>query len=205
MGRREVRRAARYVAAAVSEGDAGRDGGSEPRAAAGWYPDPQGSGNMLYWDGEKWTGDVHAPSPAAQPQRRRETSVRLMIGGGVALAISPLLPWVKVVLLGNLSLFQLFDAAGRSDGWAWIAVIAGLTAAVLAFREGKPTTVWRVALGVGLLGGALALYALVVLRDEVSEASGLATVGIGPYVAVAGCVAMVIGALKARAREAAAR
>jgi hypothetical protein len=160
---------------------------------------------MLYWDGEKWTGDVHSPPPAEQPRRVRTTSTRLVIGGGVALAVSPLLPWVKVVLLGDLSLFQLFEASGRSDGWAWIAVIAGLAAAVLAFREANPLTVRRVALGVGVLGGALAVYALGVLRDEVSDASGLATVGIGPYVAVAGCVAMVVGALKARAGEATAR
>lgn len=160
---------------------------------------------MLYWDGEKWTGDVHSPQPAVEQRPGREIATRLMIGGGVALAISPLLPWVKVVLLGDLSLFQLFEAAGRSDGWAWIAVIAGLIAAVLAFRNANPLTVRRVALGVGLFGGALALYALGVLRDEVSEAGGLATVGIGPYVAVAGCVAMVVGALKARAKELAPR
>lgn len=121
-----------------------------------------------------------------------------MIGGGLGLAISPFLTWVKVVLLGNLSLFQLFDAAGRSNGWAWAAVFGGGAAAFVTLRERNPSTVRGVGLGVGLLGGALALYALVDLRHDLSEAHGLAAIGIGPYLAVAACAAMVVGAITTR-------
>ena len=118
--------------------------------------------------------------------------------GGIGLAISPFLPWVKVVLLGSLSLFQLFDAAGRSNGWAWAAVLAGGAAAVIAFRAQRPSTVRRAGLSIGVLGGILAVYALVALRNELRDAQGLAQIGIGPYIAVAGCIAMVIGAVMSK-------
>ena len=35
-------------------------------APAGWFPDPEHSGQQRYWDGQQWTGD-RAPSPPAPP------------------------------------------------------------------------------------------------------------------------------------------
>jgi len=174
--------------------------GEARSAPAGWYPDPEGGGNLFYWDGLRWTGDVHSaakPVAAEVPQSRGRANT-VVIGGGAALAISPFLTWVKVILLGNLSLFQLFTAAGRSSGLAWGAVVAGGAAAILAFRRSSPSAVRGTALAVGLLGGALAIYALVVLRDELRDAHGLAVIGIGPYIAIGGCIAMVVGALMSK-------
>ncbi|HSE67102.1 MAG TPA: hypothetical protein VLB12_08955 [Gemmatimonadales bacterium] len=125
----------------------------------------------------------------------------MIVGGGIALAISPFLTWVKVFLLGNLSLFQLFDAAGRSNGWAWAAVLAGATVAFIAFREQKPATVRGIGLSIGILGGLLATFALVALRNDLRDVHGLAAIGIGPYIAVGGCVAMVVGAVMAKSTD----
>jgi hypothetical protein len=119
----------------------------------------------------------------------------LVIGGGIALAISPFLTWVKVVLLGDLSLFQLFHATGRSSGWAWAALLAGGLVAGAGFRERKPSTLRGIGLSVGLVAGVMAIAELEALLHDVREAHGLATVGIGPYIAVGGCLAMVVGAL----------
>jgi hypothetical protein len=121
--------------------------------------------------------------------------------GGIGLALSPFLTWVNVVLLGNLSLFQLFSAAGRSDALAWAAVLGGGIAAFVAWRQSSTAPVRAAGLVVGLLGGVLAIYALVGLRHGIREAHGLATVGIGPYLAVAGCVAMVVGAVMIGGRQ----
>jgi len=125
----------------------------------------------------------------------------LVLGGGVGLSLSPFLTWVKVVLLGNLSLFQLFAAAGRSNALAWAAVLAGGIAVLLAWRHDSIAIVRAAGLAVGVLGGVLALYALVGLRHDLREAHGLATIGIGPYLAVAGCVAMAAGALMIGRRQ----
>lgn len=171
--------------------------------APGWYPDPNGSGNLFYWDGQRWTGAIRSPTTAKPVQASKvgpelEPSRVSLICGGAALAISPFLPWVKVILLGNLSLFQLFEAAGGSAGVAWAAVFGGGAAAVVPFVDRKTLTTRLVGLTVGLLGGLLAVYALVDLRHDLRDAEGLAAIGIGPYVAVAGCVAMVIGSVVLR-------
>lgn len=68
--------------------------------------------------------------------------------------------------------------------------------------ERQVSTIRGVGLGVGILGGIIALYALLGLRNELEDAQGFAAVGIGPYVALAGCVVMGIGALKARSPRA---
>jgi uncharacterized protein DUF2510 len=188
----------------MDDGDVGNARSEDSNAPPGWYHDPGGSGNLFYWDGSKWTGDVHGaqPSPVAtKVSQPRDRARMLVIGGGVALAVSPFLTWVKVILLGNLSLFQLFEAAERSDSWAWAAVVAGGAAAAVAFKERNPSTVRGTGLSVGLLGGVLATYALVGLRDELRDAHGLATVGLGPYIAVGGCAAMVIGAVMSKSTK----
>jgi branched-subunit amino acid transport protein len=172
-------------------------------AEAGWYPDYQGGGNLRYWDGSQWTSNVHQPDlPASLPYPAPRVSLgpgrELVLGGGIALAVSPFLTWVTVVLIGNLSLFQLFTASGRSSTAAWPAVVAGGTAAVVAWRERSAITVRSTGFAVGLLGGALAVFALTGLRHDIREADGLAAIGIGPYVAVGGCLAMVVGAAMAR-------
>src|SRR6476659_8692514 len=140
-------------------------GSGDEGSPAGWYPDPRGRANVV------------------------------VACGGAALAISPFLTWVKVILLGDLSLFQLFASAGRSNGLAWGAVLAGAAAAFVAFKERNASIVRGTGLAVGVLGGALAIYALADLRHELRGAQGLAAVGIGPYVSIMGCVAMVVGAL----------
>ncbi|MFN8126121.1 MAG: RDD family protein [Candidatus Nanopelagicales bacterium] len=35
--------------------------------AAGWYPDPAGSGRLRYWNGQAWTGHVSPPDPEPEP------------------------------------------------------------------------------------------------------------------------------------------
>jgi hypothetical protein len=205
-GQRVFYRSVLFSLVSATEGVPGEEAvvDDDPAAPAGWYPDPRGGGDQFYWDGAKWTGAVKgSDSTAGQAGGQTDRATTAVIAGGIALAVSPFLPWVKVILLGNLSLFQLFEAAGHSATLAWAAVIAGGSTAIATYRTGELSTIRRAGLIVGALGGILSLYALVGLRNSLEDVHGLAAVGIGPYVAVAGCLAMVIGALKAkRARSA---
>jgi hypothetical protein len=117
----------------------------------------------------------------------------MIAGGGAALAISPFLTWVKIVLLGSLSLFQLADASNGSSSWAWAVVGGGAVAAVLAATERDPRALRWIGVGVSALGALVAYYGVVTLRDDVEGASGLATIGIGPYVSLGGCLALAAG------------
>lgn len=174
----------------------------EQSVPAGWYPDPRGGGSLFYWDGSEWTGDVQpaaAPPPPAAPSSR-DWPRNLVIGGGTAFAVSPFLPWVKVILLGNLTLFQLFSAADRSDALVWVAVLAGGAAAVTAIRNRGPRPIRIAGLLVGVIGGIIAAYALIGLRHDIRDAHGLAALGIGPYISVGGCIAMAIGGFRSKAK-----
>ena len=43
-----------------------------PAAAAGWYPDPDGSGSLRYWDGRRWTDALSSAVPPAGPHAERD-------------------------------------------------------------------------------------------------------------------------------------
>ncbi|SDD79869.1 DUF2510 domain-containing protein [Rhodococcus tukisamuensis] len=61
----------------------------------GWYPNPDGSDSMRYWDGQKWTAvqanDAPtiptAPIPAPTPAEREPTKRGPKIAGGIARAV----------------------------------------------------------------------------------------------------------------------
>jgi Protein of unknown function (DUF2510) len=43
-----------------------------PEGGEGWHPDPLGSGNLRYFDGSAWTGNVHKPEQAVTQESRKK-------------------------------------------------------------------------------------------------------------------------------------
>ena len=170
----------------------------QPQApGAGWYPDPWSLAVYRYWDGSAWTAHTQgAKSSNGFFGVLSGSRVRLVAAcGGLALALAPFFPWVTVVLLGDLNLFQLLNAGGNEGGGAWVAVGIGVGVILVAFTAVRASTVRLVAMIAGLLAGAYAAVALTSMVDDVEQASGLAQMEWGPYIAVAGCAAMVVAAL----------
>jgi hypothetical protein len=101
---------------------------------------------------------------------------------------APFLTWVHVVLLGNLTLFNLISTAHSAVIWALLPMGFAVAALVLQSR----TMSIIAALAAGAIDGIL----LVALLHDVRDAYGLAQVGIGPWVGVGGAVVMLVGGIR---------
>jgi uncharacterized protein DUF2510 len=172
--------------------------GGRQQPPAGWYVDPWSRAEKRYWDGSRWTEHAHgvARRKPASWDNFTNNPVRLVAGcGGAGLVVAPFLPWVSVVFLGDLNLFQLLRVGGHTSGLGWLAVAIGAGVAITAYLHPKLTTVRVTAFAAGLLAGAYSAIVLTSLVHDVERARGLARVRWGPYVAVAACVAMLVAAL----------
>ena len=166
--------------------------GSSP---AGWYADPHSVATYRFWDGAHWTNHVSGETIGRARGSRGWIKGQIVIAlGGVTLAVSPFLTWAKVVLIGDLNLFQLLQASGHNgSGLAWGAVLAGGAVALNVLTLGaKPRTVGVM---VGGTAGVIAVIEFVHLFHDIRQLDGLVTTSYGPWIAVIGCAMMVVGGL----------
>ncbi len=72
-----------------------------PPAAAGWYPDPGGSGSHRYWDGTRWTDALSSAIPPAGPQNARDDSRNFALGAHLSalLALFIGLPFIGPLVI----------------------------------------------------------------------------------------------------------
>jgi hypothetical protein len=152
---------------------------------------------LRYWDGEAWTDHHREQSPPAASRVRKKDNSRNVIGiGGIVFAVAPFLSWANIALLGSLNLFQLSNANGSAQAIIWGAVLAGIAIALIAFNRKSVRDVQAAGLIVGLVGGAGSFWVLERMIKAVAGAEGLAKTGIGGYVAVGACIAMIVGSLR---------
>lgn len=72
-------------------------GGTVANVPAGWYPNPDGSDSLLFWNGETWMGD---------PQTREQIAASQQTGGGHS---APAHKEVKVGFFGGKKAAQAFS------------------------------------------------------------------------------------------------
>jgi hypothetical protein len=123
----------------------------------------------------------------------------VLIGlGGLIVAVSPFLAWLHVVFFGDITLLNLLRLAGAQPALAWAGVAIGAGATITAISTGDADPLKAVGLSLGAIGLVASGYVLLQLSHDVSEAAGLANVGIGGWAAVAGSSAMLLGGILAR-------
>ena len=166
----------------------------------GWYPDPLATASLRFWDGGTWTNHVHPQIEPGSQARSGNGKAVMAIGGG-ALAISPFLTWVNVILLGGLNLFQLLRVSGHPTGLVWIAVGIGALVFCLSLVSNDQGNVRALAVLGGLAVGVPALLLFSGMVDSVRHAQGLVRVSFGPWVGLLGCVGMVVGGLMSTRRR----
>lgn len=136
----------------------------------------------------------------ADPLPRAGVPIRAAVLGGAALVLAaPFFSWVHVVLLGDLSLFNLISAAHASALWALIPMALAVAVIVAGIRRSPRVRALGVIAGVvaALIDGLL----LIALLRDVRNAYGLAQVRIGPWIGVGGAVLMFVASMRGRRVE----
>jgi hypothetical protein len=139
--------------------------------------------------------DSH-PNRLASNSVRGGTGAALIGTGGALLAISPALPWVHVVLLGDLTLFQLLKFTRHSTGFGWAAVLVGSLFVLVALGV-RHSRDWLRLMSF-LLAAVVALVAgpgTARLVDLVSHSGGFLGVGAGVIVIALGEIMLLAGAI----------
>jgi hypothetical protein len=153
-------------------------GGEQPSGGQSPFGPSRGSAPS------NWSTD-HLKGPA-------RTDYLLVAGGGGLLALSTLLPWVSVVLVGSVDLFRLTSLTNSVVvlPWGLVAAGIGLAAAALAgvrldhLTAGCLITVITAV----LFGGGDLVY----LIRAVHASDGLASLDIGMYACIAALVLLVV-------------
>jgi hypothetical protein len=142
----------------------------------------------------RWCGMRIVPTrtPAAANGAKPWARTGLILGG-ILIGLSPVLPWISVVLLGNLSLVELSQA-----GVSPIPLIALVVLGIAGFAGGLlAQSTWAARTTAVILGAASAILTgtlLVQLLRLTSEGQPLASTAAGPWIAILGSGATLLGA-----------
>lgn len=126
------------------------------QAPAGWYPDPNGGPNQMYWDGQQWSSG--APPMPQQPALSPDALRAAMAENRSIWVTNGLAVWSLVVGIMGL-LLDIFCGVGAFMG------VVGVIVGIIALNKSKQTGHGRgMALG-GLItsGVAVAIGLLVLL------------------------------------------
>lgn len=148
-----------------------------------------------HW-GELNRGPTSWPVRSQLPQHLRgpaRTEYIIFAIGGALLALSTLMPWVNVMVLGPISLFRLTEVTNSAPMLPWVLVAAGMGLAIAALTG---TSLERLAV-IGTIVVVLTLIAggtdFVNLVQALRHSDGFASLDIGFYSSIAALVLLAVG------------
>lgn len=126
-------------------------------------------------------------------QDRRAFSVAqlIVVLGASVVALSTMLPWVHVFLLGDLTLFDLYDHSGDGLSTPVLIVLASVIVGALALVRVRGWAL--IALVVALVGGGIGWSRTNDSVQVVRLLNPLLSMGAGPVVAGVGVVVVIVG------------
>jgi len=163
----------------------------------GWYPPGDWPPPPPGW--QLWL-PLAIEEPFAAAEERRGISgpnIAIALGAGLT-GLSAALPWINVVLLGSLNLFNLYQVQEKNPVIPEIVVAAAMVVAGLALARVPGGRM--VAFLVGIVGGTLGGLFTVKVIHAVRQSDGLVSVGVGPLVAGAGVLLMTGAAVISMSR-----
>ncbi len=192
---------------------------TSPQTPAGWYQDPEGSGQQRYWDGQGWTQHYSgggAPAAGQQaPGYAQHQQGYPQAGAPGYVQSAPKTPpgpapaawWGVPVLallaiIGAAGLWQTGELGGREidsanglsgDGWFTLILVLIAVGLLVVWRQGAQR--WA-AITAGVLSLLAALFPLIYIIDPKGTASGLLvdtvdwSTGWGAYLAFVASLAL---------------
>ncbi len=140
------------------------------------------------------TDNILPSAPVPQIERRRSW----LIGcGGALFALSIFLPWAHVVLVGNVTLWQVAQLT-HHQGAAELGVAVGLALTVCALAMPFLGEAVRVIAGIAAVAGAYVAYQAV---KGIDQLGGFASVGVGVFAAVLAGILLLVGAILSSERS----
>lgn len=155
----------------------------------------------------QYPGTCSGPGRAPQSDGAEAISYLLFGLGGGLLALSPILPWINIFLIGSVSLFQLASLSHSVAVFPWAMVGIGVGMVLATLSRSSLKTLSAVSAITVVLSVILGGSDIAELIRAANASHGVANLGIGMYAAGAALVLLSIAAWREHriARESSSR
>ena len=156
---------------------------------------------------DEWLTGHNASAPRDLAARRPLTPAeRIVVAGTLVVVASLLLPWYGIPFSRGLSVTGV-DSFGFADAALLITVGAAVLLVVRdagGHKLARPLRSAELVVAAGVWAALLTIYLMIDRPDELASANAV-SLRFGAFVALGGCIAVVVGGMRMRVEQAAER